>query len=94
MFDVDITFRGNCLLRYLADGKNLDQRFFQRSELLSLESVSNDLKLWVSNAGALKAQIEDREIVLGRQGQVVTKLIRWVEEDESGLYQLEIIPVF
>ena len=94
IFKVDITFRGDCLLRYLMDGEARDQRFFQKGESFSVDRARKELKLWISNAGILEARIEGKEVSLGRPGQVVTKLIRWVKSDRSSRYQLEIVSVF
>ncbi len=91
IFEVEIAFRGNCLLRYLLDGETRDQRFFQKSEEFLLDNVRREVVLWISNAGALTTKIENREVKFGRQGQVVTKLIHWVKAEESGKYRLEVV---
>jgi cytoskeletal protein RodZ len=91
IFEVEIAFRGNCLLRYLLDGETRDQRFFQKSEEFLLDNVRREVVLWISNAGALTTKIENREVKFGRQGQVVTKLIHWVKAEEGGKYRLEVV---
>ena len=90
IFRVEISFRGNCLLRYLLDGRTRDQRFFQKAEIFTLDNVRSSVKLWISNAGAAQIKIEGREVTVGRPGQVVTKQIRWVTEQGTGLHQLEL----
>ncbi len=91
IFEVEIAFRDNCLLRYLLDEETRDQRFFQKSEEFLLDNIRSEVVLWISNAGALTTRIENREVKFGRQGQVVTKLIRWVKAEESGKYRLEVV---
>ena len=93
VFEVEISFRGNCLFRYLLDGEVRDQRFYQKGESFTVDNVKQEVVLWISNAGALRARVEDREVNLGRPGQVVTKAIRWTRDASSGRYQLEIVPI-
>jgi cytoskeleton protein RodZ len=92
-FVVKIVFRGYCMLRYFIDGKTRDQRFFLKKDELNLD-VNNNVKLWISNANLVNTSIAGKEIIMGRSGQVVTKLIHWVKDGATGKYQLEIISVY
>ena len=94
LFRVEIAFRGNCLLRYLLDGETRDQRFFQKAEVLNLDNQRRELKLWLSNAGAVQVKIEGREVTMGRPGQVATKTIRWVKPADGQSYQLEVTSTY
>jgi cytoskeletal protein RodZ len=93
VFTINITFRGYCLLRWFIDNKTRDQRFFLKKEIQPLE-VKNSVKLWISNANSVSAMISGKEIIMGKAGQVVTKLIHWVKDAASGKYQLEIVSVY
>ena len=93
-FTVKIDFRGHCLLRYLVDGTARDQRFFQKAESFTLDNAKTEAKLWISNAGVVEVNVEGRPLSFGRSGQVVTRIIRWVKNDESGKHELEAVADF
>lgn len=90
---MDMIFRGYCLLRYLADGSTREERYFHKGETFRLEAES-EVMLWISNAGSFKAKIGGRDVDMGRPGEVVTKMIRWIQNDETGTWQLRIVPVY
>jgi cytoskeleton protein RodZ len=92
-YTISITFRGNCFFRYLLDRKTRDQRFFLKNDILPLD-VNNEAKLWIANAGSVRAQINGKDVVFGRSGQVVTKLIHWVKNEQTGLYNLEMVSLY
>jgi cytoskeletal protein RodZ len=94
VFGVTIDFRGDTLFRYLIDNSSREQRFFQRGETFSVDSVRNEIQLWVSNAGAARVTVEGRDIAFGRPGQVVTKVVRWVQNETSGRYDLEVASAY
>jgi hypothetical protein len=56
-----------------------------------LDDIGRKLVLWISNAGVLKAKVADREVSLGRAGQVVTKMIYWTKPEGSDQYRLEMV---
>ncbi len=91
-FQVEVRFRGYSLFRYLADGSRREERYFHRDELFRMD-VNREIRLWVSNAGALTARINGKEVSLGGAGEVSTKLIRW-ERTPSGEYELKLVPVY
>ena len=90
---IDMIFRGYCLLRYLADGRSREERYFHKGETFRLEAES-EVMLWISNAGSFKAKIGGRDVDMGRPGGVATKIVRWMQNDETGTWQLRIIPVY
>ena len=90
---LDIIFRGYCLLRYVADNDRREERYFHKGETFRLEA-SREIMLWISNAGSFKARLFGEDIDLGRPGEVATKLIKWVESDQTEGYELQIIPVY
>ena len=67
---------------------------FQKGESFDIDNVKNYLKLWISNAGVLDAQVENRKLTFGRAGQVVSKLIRWKKNEQEGKYELEVVSDF
>ena len=91
-FRVNLTFRGYCLFRYLLDGQNREERFFQKGESFTLDA-RKDVKLWVSNAGSLRIMVAGRDVEAGRPGEVVAWFIRWRQDAASGKSLLEIVPV-
>jgi cytoskeleton protein RodZ len=93
-FSINIDFRDYCLFRYSRDGEENDELFFRKGEAFKLDNIKNEVKLSISNAGAVRAKILGKEFIMGRAGQVVTKLIHWVKNEESGLYQLEIVSLY
>jgi cytoskeleton protein RodZ len=94
VFAVNADFRGSTLFRYLSDETARDQRFFQKGETFVLDNIQRQIRLWISNAGAVRLTVQGREVPLGRPGQVVTKIVRWTRQDGTGKYQLEVGSVF
>ncbi|MFP4564082.1 MAG: RodZ domain-containing protein [Spirochaetia bacterium] len=90
---IDMIFRGYCLLRYLADGRTREERYFHKGETFRLEAET-EVMLWISNAGSFKAKIGGRDVDMGRPGEVATKMVRWIQNDETGTWQLRIVPVY
>ena len=91
-FRVNLNFRGYCLFRYLLDGENREERFFQKGESFTLDA-RKDVKLWVSNAGSLRLMVAGRDVEVGRPGEVVAWFIRWRQDAVTGKSLLEIVPV-
>lgn len=89
-FRLSITFRGYCLLRYLADNDTRDERFFHKGETFALDA-KQEVRLWVSNAGALRLSVAGKDVEMGRAGEVVTRTLKWTESQESGGYRLQLL---
>ena len=89
-FRLSISFRGYVLLRYLADGDTRDERFFHKGETFSLD-VKREARLWISNAGALRLSVGGKDVELGRQGEVVTRTVRWTDASDAGGYRLQVL---
>jgi len=89
-FRVSITFRGYCLFRYLLDDEGREERFFHKGENFSLD-VKEEVKLWISNAGALRMMVAGRDVAIGKPGEVTAKIIRWSEKEESGSFALQVL---
>ncbi len=92
-FRLDVNFRGYSLVRYLKDGEIREQRYFNKDDTFRL-NVDREVMLWISNAGSFQARIGGQEVDFGGPGEVATKLLRWERDEESGLYQLRMLPVY
>jgi len=92
-FTIDVVFRGYCLVRYLSDGTNRDERYFHKGETFRLD-VSREVRLWISNAGSFKAKISGVDVDLGKPGEVSTKLIRWIPDETGDLYRLTVVQAY
>jgi len=90
---LNMVFRGYCLLRYVSDDRVREERYFHKGETFRLEA-SRRIHLWLSNAGSVKTDIAGEDVTLGRPGEVITKLITWNQDEASGQYQLQVIPVY
>jgi len=91
-FVIDVNFRGNSLVRYIADSGNRIEKYFDKGESFRLD-VNKELKLWISNAGSFNGKISGVEVNFGRSGEVTSYLIKWTKNSDSGKYELKMIPV-
>ncbi len=93
-FTLNIDFTGNCFVRYSIDNNERVEHFYQKNDSpLVIDTARDSIKLWISNSGAIEADIEGTKISFGDQGQISTKQIQWVKNSETGDYELEIISV-
>jgi cytoskeletal protein RodZ len=92
-FTVSIQFRGYCNFSYQIDGKTREYRFFLKDDSVDLRA-GREVMLWISNANAVITTIAGESVVMGKAGQVVTKLVYWIEDETSGKYRLEIASVY
>jgi cytoskeleton protein RodZ len=92
-FVIDVVFRGNTLLRYLADRGERVEKYFDKGETLRLD-INREVMLWIANAGSFKAKISGIEVNLGRLGEISTYLIKWNENSETDNFELQTIPVY
>ena len=94
-FTLIASFRGACILRYQSDKKELVEDYFTSGDVLNSTS-NNTLRLWVSNANAVKMQIqgdgETVDIDIGKPGQAIVQDIRWIR-DSQGVYKLVVLEV-
>ena len=90
-YEVDAFFRGNGLFRYKSDDQPSVERFYQAGERLKID-VNRSASLWISNAGIIDLKISGNEIKAGGNGQVVVRSVKWIKNNESGKYELVILP--
>jgi cytoskeletal protein RodZ len=92
-FDVRFTFQGPSLLLHQSDGGAREQEVLENGDSFQT-SAEESLRMWVTNAGAARAEIAGQAVSLGNPGQVTANLVRWVEDQDSGQYRLELIPMY
>jgi cytoskeleton protein RodZ len=90
-YEVDAFFRGDGLFRYRTDDQPGVERFYQAGERLKID-VNRSVFLWISNAGIVDLKISGKEINAGGNGQVVVRSVKWIKNNETGKYELVILP--
>ncbi|MCX7024962.1 MAG: helix-turn-helix domain-containing protein [Spirochaetes bacterium] len=95
-FVLSATFRNYCMFRYEIDRKDRDERYYHKSDQLTV-NANNVMKLWASNAASCKAIVQASggkaaDIDLGQPGVVVVKQIKWVQV-ENGSWSLVLYDV-
>lgn len=90
-YEVDAFFRGDGLFRYKSDDQPSVERFYQAGERLKFD-VNRSVTLWISNAGIIDLKISGNEIKAGGNGQVVVRSVKWINNNETGKYELVILP--
>jgi hypothetical protein len=91
-FVVNIAFKGYCLMRYEADDKQREERYFNKGEIFRLD-VTKSIKIWLSNAAAVTATVNNVEYDFGKNGSVASKLIAWNSKPEGG-YVVKSTPLY
>ncbi|MEL3905959.1 MAG: helix-turn-helix domain-containing protein [Treponema sp.] len=93
---LNATFRSYCLFRYEQDRTNRDERYYQKSEQLTIQA-NNGIRIWASNGNAVKMQIiaggKTIDIEVSRPGEVIVKDFKWLKDDESGRYKFVVMEV-
>ena len=93
---LNATFRSYCLFRYEQDRANRDERYYQKSEQLTIQA-NNGIRIWASNGNAVKMQIiaggKTIDIEVSRPGEVIVKDLKWVKDDETGRYAFVVMDV-
>ena len=93
-FTLGFTFKNDCLFRFLVDDKDREDRFFQKGEQFSIESVHRQVTIWMSNAGAARMRVDTRDFELGALGEVATRKIAWRKDPAAAGYVLEITALY
>ena len=88
-FAVVVNFDGPCYFRYQADSNNSVEKYYKAGDQVRLD-VTEEVKVWLSNAGNAKILLGDAEINLGRKGDVTSEKIGW-EETADKSYNLSIV---
>jgi cytoskeleton protein RodZ len=90
-FVADFVFLNYCFFRYQADGKDREERFFQKGEAFSLDA-KEAMTLWFSNAGAVKVRLDGKDVELGGSGEVAVRRI--LQRKDGGASQLEVSALY
>jgi cytoskeletal protein RodZ len=93
-FTLDFAFQGDCLFRFLADDKAREDRFFQKGEQFSIEAAQKQVTIWMSNAGAARMRVDNRDFELGALGEVATRKVAWRRDEAAAGYVLEITALY
>jgi cytoskeleton protein RodZ len=91
-FTVMVEFTAPVLFRYLIDGTEKQQEFFQGGQSLSV-TARRSIRVWSSNAGATRMQVADTSVPLGSPGENSVALIRYRGTQENQT-ELELVPVY
>jgi len=94
VFTLGFTFKNDCLFRFLVDDKDREDRFFQKGEQFSIESVHRQVTIWLSNAGSTRMRVDNRDFELGALGEVATRKIAWRKDPAATGYVLEITALY
>lgn len=86
-FTINLSFRGYCLMRYEADGGRREEQYFHQGDTFRF-NVSQNIKIWLSNAGAIVATINGSPYSFGNAGAVSSEMLRW-DRKVSGGYELK-----
>lgn len=86
-FTINLSFRGYCLMRYEADGGRREEKYFHQGDTFRF-NVSQNIKMWLSNAGAVIATVNDAPYSFGKAGAVSSVMLRW-NRKASGGYELK-----
>ena len=92
-FSVTLSFLGRCLFRYQVNGSDRIDRFYLRGDTFNID-VDEEIRIWVSNAGAVVARIGGKQVDFGRQGEVASVRIAWLRGEGSGRTRLKSYPVY
>jgi hypothetical protein len=75
------------MLRYEVDKRDRDERYYRKGETVTV-NAQNSLKLWASNAQAVKLTIQasggkSADLDIGGAGEVAVKRIAWAQGDSG-----------
>jgi cytoskeletal protein RodZ len=94
-FTLQASFQGYCMFRWEIlrerDRQIREERYFSRTEVLPISQIQNGVRIWVSNALAVKLEVSGGgrtvPVEIGGAGEVVVANIEWVRESD-GRYRL------
>ncbi|HVP20066.1 MAG TPA: RodZ domain-containing protein [Spirochaetia bacterium] len=93
-FTLNFAFKGDCLFRFLVDDKSREDRFFQKGEQFSIEAAQKQVTIWLSNAGAARMRVDNKDFELGALGAVATRKVAWRKDAAAAGYVLEITALY
>lgn len=82
-----IIFKGYVYYRHRLDNSEVTENYFQSGDQLQ-RTMHSSMKIWSSNAGRTSVKIGLNEVVLGKDGEVVVKLLYWQRNHTTGMIDL------
>lgn len=93
---LNATFRGYCLFRYEIDRKERKERYYQKTEQITIQA-NNGFRIWASNGNAVKFQLvaggKTVDLDVSRPGEVIVRDLKWIKDDETGRFKFVVIDV-
>lgn len=93
---MNATFRGYCLFRYESDRSNREERYYQKSELLTVQA-NNGIRIWASNGNSVKIQMiaggKTVDLEVSRPGEVLVRDLKWLKDEGSGRYKFVVMDI-
>ena len=90
-FTLNALFSGYCLFRYEVDGGEPVEKFYRDGDRIRTDAQER-VSIGYSSAGDVTIKISGVAIEAGKSGEVATRVIQWVKNDE-GKYDLVLFPV-
>lgn len=93
---LNATFRSYCLFRYETDRTNREERYYQKSELLTVQA-NNGIRIWASNGNSVKLQLiaggKTVDLEVSRPGEVLVRDLKWLKDEESGRFKFVVMDI-
>lgn len=93
---MNATFRGYCLFRHESDRANREERYYQKSELLTVQA-NNGIRIWASNGNAVKIQIvaggKTVDLEISRPGEVIVRDLKWIKDEDTGRFKFVVFNI-
>jgi len=93
---LNATFRGYCLFRYETDRSNREERYYQKSELLTVQA-NNGIRIWASNGNSVKLQMmaggKTVDLEVSRPGEVLVRDLKWLKDEETGRFKFVVMDI-
>ena len=93
---MNATFRGYCLFRFESDRSNREERYYQKSELLTVQA-NNGIRIWASNGNSVKIQMiaggKTVDLEVSRPGEVLVRDLKWIKDDSTGRYKFVVMDI-
>lgn len=93
---LNAAFRSYCLFRHESDKSNREERYYQKSEQLTVQA-NNGFRIWASNGNAVKIQLvaggKTVDLEVSKPGEIIVKELKWIKDDESKRFKFVVIDV-
>jgi len=93
---LNATFRGYCLFRFESDRTNREERYYQKSELLTVQA-NNGIRIWASNGNSVKIQMiaggKTVDLEVSKPGEVLVRDLKWIKDDSTGRYKFVVMDI-